>query len=77
MGGLTWWWLTLLVLLAALVVGVVISLFQAVTQVQEMTLTFVPKLAAIMVVILVGGSWMSQELVGWVTALWGSMGNLS
>lgn len=65
------------ILITALVVGVVISLFQAVTQVQEMTLTFVPKLIAIGVVVLVGGSWMLQELVGWVTALWGSMGSLA
>lgn len=63
-------------LLTALVVGVVVSLFQAVTQVQEMTLTFVPKLIAMAVVLVVGGSWMMRELVAWVQRLWGEMGGM-
>jgi flagellar biosynthetic protein FliQ len=51
------------VLTVALVVGVAISLLQAVTQVQEMTLTFVPKLAGITLVLLVMGHWMMTQLV--------------
>jgi flagellar biosynthetic protein FliQ len=51
------------VLAVALVIGVAISLLQAVTQVQEMTLTFVPKLAGITIVLLVLGHWMTNELV--------------
>jgi flagellar biosynthetic protein FliQ len=51
------------VLAVALIVGVAISLLQAVTQVQEMTLTFVPKLAGITLVLLLMGNWMMSELV--------------
>lgn len=46
------------VLLATLVVGLIISIIQVVTQVQEMTLTFVPKLATVVIVSLLMGSWM-------------------
>mgnify|MGYP001610330834 CR=1 FL=1 len=59
--------LTLLVaspmLLAGLVVGVLISILQAVTQVQEMTLTFVPKIIAIMLAVIFLGRWMAAQLV--------------
>lgn len=57
----------------SLAVGVVISLVQTVTQVQEATLTFVPKLVAVAVILLVGGNWMIRELVGFVTRLWSSI----
>lgn len=60
-------------LLVALVVGVAVSLFQAVTQVQEMSLTFVPKLAGIAVTLVFAGNWMLRELVGWVEALWSAL----
>ena len=45
-------------LIVSLAIGTLVSLFQAVTQVQEMTLTFVPKLAGIALVLVLGGSWM-------------------
>ena len=45
-----------------LVVGLVISVFQAVTQIQEMTLTFVPKIAAILLSLFVFGPWMFSTL---------------
>lgn len=54
--------LLLPILLAALVIGVVVSLVQAATQVQEMTLTFAPKLAGIVIVMLVLGPWMIRQL---------------
>ena len=57
------------VLAVALVVGVAISLLQAVTQVQETTLTFVPKLAGITIVLLVMGHWMMTELVDFTREL--------
>ncbi len=50
-------------LLTALVVGVLISLFQAATQINEMTLSFVPKLLAMVLVLLLTGPWMLQLLV--------------
>ncbi len=57
------------VLLTALVVGVVVSLLQAATQVQEMTLTFVPKLGAAVVVLLLMGPWMIGKLVDFTREL--------
>lgn len=58
------------ILMVALVVGVVISLIQTVTQIQEMTLTFVPKLVAAALVVLLSGNWMMRETIGWIEALW-------
>jgi flagellar biosynthetic protein FliQ len=52
-------------LLVSLVVGLAVSIFQAVTQVNEMTLTFVPKVVAIFVVLIVMGPWMMQMLLGY------------
>ena len=51
------------ILAVALVVGVAVSILQAVTQIQEMTLTFVPKILAIGLTILVCGAWMLRSLV--------------
>jgi len=60
-------WITLLisapVLIVGLVVGVVISLFQAVTQVQEMTLVFVPKIVACLVALVAALPWMINLLL--------------
>ncbi len=51
------------ILIIALVIGLIVSVFQAATQIQEQTLTFVPKLIAIATILLVGGSWMLNKLV--------------
>jgi flagellar biosynthetic protein FliQ len=58
------------ILAVALVIGVIISLLQTVTQIQEMTLTFVPKLIGTGLVVLLGGKWMLGELVAWMEGLW-------
>jgi flagellar biosynthetic protein FliQ len=58
------------ILLVTLAVGFGISLLQAVTQIQEVTLTFVPKLAAVAVVLLVAGNWMLHEMVGFTGDLY-------
>ena len=50
-------------LLVALVVGLAVSIFQAVTQIQEQTLTFIPKILATAAVIIVGGPWMLDQLI--------------
>ena len=50
------------------------SVVQTVTQVQEMTLSFVPKLVATGAILVFGGNWMIRELVAWVTALWTQIG---
>ena len=51
------------ILIISLVVGLIISIFQATTQIQEQTLTFVPKLIAIILVLVLGGRWMLNKLV--------------
>jgi flagellar biosynthetic protein FliQ len=59
------------ILLATLVVGVVISILQVATQIQEMTLTFIPKLVAVVVMFLVTGSWMMAVVVEFTKRLFG------
>ena len=61
--------LSMPVLLVALGIGFAISLLQAVTQVQEVTLSFVPKLIGVPVVLLVSGHWMLQESVAFTKAM--------
>lgn len=51
------------ILIISLVVGLIISIFQATTQIQEQTLTFVPKLIAIIFVLVLAGPWMLNKLV--------------
>jgi flagellar biosynthetic protein FliQ len=58
------------VLLTALGVGFVISLFQSVTQIQEATLSFVPKAIAIGVVLLLTGNWMLREMMTFTTQMY-------
>jgi flagellar biosynthetic protein FliQ len=50
-------------LISSLIVGLIIAMFQAATQINEMTLTFIPKLITIAVVLLVAGPWLLQALV--------------
>lgn len=57
-------------LVASLVVGLGLGVLQAVTQVQEQTLTFVPKLVAVAAVLALMGGWMTGELVRFTTELW-------
>lgn len=58
-----------------LVVGVVISIIQAATQVNEMTLTYVPKLAGVFVAILLLGPWMMEVMLGFSAGLFANMGS--
>ena len=58
------------VLLVSLVVGLIISIFQTVTSIQEQTLTFVPKILAVFVTILIGGSWMLNLMTTFTVNLW-------
>lgn len=57
------------VLLTVLIVGLVIGMFQAVTQINEMTLSFVPKLIAVGAVLLVSGAWMLNVFTSYVRGL--------
>ncbi|MGV1099948.1 flagellar biosynthesis protein FliQ [Thiovibrio sp. JS02] len=63
-------------LLVAMAVGLLISLFQAVTQIQEMTLTFVPKIVAVMLATLFLSSWMVSKLVDYTHDLIVSIPNI-
>ncbi|MFM2288461.1 MAG: hypothetical protein RL684_1604 [Pseudomonadota bacterium] len=56
-------------LLVALVVGLLVGVFQAATQINEMTLSFIPKLVGMSVALVVAGPWMLKELVGYTRAL--------
>lgn len=60
------------VLLVSLIVGLVISIFQTVTSIQEQTLTFVPKLVGIFLALIFLGDWMMTQMVEFMELLWGS-----
>ncbi len=58
------------VLLVSLAVGLIISIFQTVTSIQEQTLTFVPKVISIFLALILLGNWMLTELSGFMVELW-------
>ena len=62
---------------AGLVVGFMISLFQAVTQIQEQTLTFVPKLIVVLFVIALTSPWMMSMIVDFINTLWSSIPSMA
>jgi flagellar biosynthetic protein FliQ len=64
------------ILITALVIGFAISLFQSVTQIQEATLSFVPKAIGVAVALLVSGNWMLHELVTFTTGLYNQIPKL-
>lgn len=57
-------------LLVSLIVGLIISIFQTVTSIQEQTLTFVPKILAVFVAIMLLGSWMINTMIEYMQVLW-------
>lgn len=62
-------------LLVSLIVGLVISIFQTVTSIQEQTLTFVPKLVAIFLVLMLCGNWILHNLSTWMVDLCSRFGD--
>lgn len=60
------------ILLVSMIVGLIISLFQTLTSIQEQTLTFVPKLLAILIALMIMGTWMLNEIVSFMNGLWGN-----
>ncbi|MGD9110110.1 MAG: flagellar biosynthetic protein FliQ [Phycisphaerales bacterium] len=62
------------VLLTCMIVGVVITLFQALTSIRDMSLTIVPKLLAVGAILLIFGSWMLQVLLGFTNEVFGYIG---
>ena len=67
-------WVIVPLLLVSMIVGLIISLFQTLTSIQEQTLTFVPKLLAIMIALMIMGNWLLNEIVSFMQMLWGSFG---
>ena len=58
------------VLLVSMIVGLVISLFQPLASIQQQTLTFVPKLIAILLTLMLLGAWMLNQITGFMGNLW-------
>ena len=63
-------------LLVGLVVGIVVSLLQAVTQIQEQTLAFIPKIVAIAAVLVIAGPWMLGQVLSYTTDLYNGIPGL-
>ena len=64
------------ILVTSLLIGFVISLFQSMTQIQEFTLAFVPKLVGVGVALLLSGNWMLHTLMSYTEQLWTAMPDL-
>ena len=63
-------------MLVGLIVGLLVSIFQAVTQIQEMTLTFIPKILALGLVLMIAGPWMLGELLTYTENLYNGIPGL-
>jgi flagellar biosynthetic protein FliQ len=61
-------------LLVSLCVGLIVSIFQTVTSIQEQTLTFVPKILSIFLALIVMGHWILNNIVEFMTSLWSDFG---
>jgi flagellar biosynthetic protein FliQ len=60
-------------LLTALIIGLIVSIFQAATQINEMTLSFIPKLVGMFVVLIITGPWMIGIMLDYMTRLYSSI----
>jgi len=58
------------VLLVSLIVGLIVSIFQTATSIQEQTLTFVPKIISIFLALMLMGNWLLTQLTNYMTDLW-------
>lgn len=65
------------ILIISILVGLIISIFQATTQIQEQTLTFVPKLIAVAIVGLLTGSWMLHQIVSFTERIFTYISNIT
>lgn len=57
-------------LLVSLIIGLIVSIFQTVTSIQEQTLTFVPKILAVFITMMICGSWMLDNMTNFMIDLW-------
>lgn len=64
------------ILLASVVIGLIVAIFQAATQIHEQTLTFVPKLIVIALIFLVSGSWMMRLMIEFIEYLFKTIAGL-
>ena len=64
------------VLFVSLLVGILVSLFQAATQINEVTLTFIPKIIGVSLILLLLGSWMGQQLLSFTARTFTNLANL-
>ena len=58
------------VLIISLVIGLIVSIFQTVTSIQEQTLTFVPKIVAVFVTLMILGHWMLNQMTNLMVDMW-------
>lgn len=65
------------VLLVSVIIGLLISIFQATTQIQEQTLTFLPKLLAVVLVGFMTGSWMLHMMTGFMNRIFDMISNIT
>lgn len=63
-------------LISSLIVGLIIAMFQAATQINEMTLTFIPKLITVAVVLMISGPWLLQNMISFTVRLYQSIPQL-
>jgi flagellar biosynthetic protein FliQ len=70
-------WLTTvmvaIVVLPSLLVGLLVAMFQAATQINEQTLSFLPRLLVMLITLIVGGPWMVQKFMEYITTLYTSI----
>ncbi len=62
-------------LLVSLIVGLIISIFQTVTSIQEQTLTFVPKILTMFLMIILTGDWILNNILSFIQDLWSKFGD--
>ncbi len=62
--------MSLPMLLTSMIIGLIVSIFQTVTSIQEQTLTFVPKVIGVFLMIMIFGNWMLTEMSGYIINLW-------
>ncbi|MBZ6004999.1 flagellar biosynthesis protein FliQ [Paraclostridium bifermentans] len=64
------------ILILSLLVGLLISIFQATTQIQEQTLSFIPKLIVVAITLVIGGAWMLNELIQFTNKIMNMVANI-
>jgi flagellar biosynthetic protein FliQ len=63
-------------LLVALIIGLIVSIFQAATQINESTLSFIPKLVGVFIALVVAGPWMLSIMLDYMREIFGGIGSM-